>query len=329
MTDSITNAQQISGCEQQTTQGVVHSLQLYYNSEFQEYLECLGNNTTYATGGYNNPSAQATCNSILEKNKKVYCTNKVRNQPPAVQPTTETTGSVDVPNTKNTELLVRQKEANAQKLIADRQSQSLKLKNKAVNDTRNKVINLAVATAFTLLIPKLPISNQRILIALSLAKQIKNLAKERKKNSKSSLSQGKKVYTYPIKPMTPEDTTVSTETPTPSQPTISSLPTASPEPPIPSPPDIIADYGDLGDNEIVSEPVKYFVSQFRRSGGKWGALFELIGSGDQYFPNDPIMLLRIEFSNSEEASREAIIRKITTQGIDGNPPQPDFVWPGR
>ncbi len=223
MSDAITNAQQILGCEEETTESLIYNLELYRTAAFQEYYTCMQENTTYITGGLTNSSAREKCKPLLQKNRKTYCAEKVRNQPPPVEPVTpQATGSV-VLTTKDEELLMRQKEASAQKLVAERQAQVLNIKNEAINNARGALVGLVTNTVT---LPGVPIIDQKILAAISLANKVKALAKERKEKSKSAISKGKKVYSYPMTPITPESTTLSSTTETPKPPTIPQLPIA-------------------------------------------------------------------------------------------------------
>lgn len=96
-------------------------------------------------------------------------------------------------------LIKKQAEATAQLKVTDAKEKALKLKDIAVATAKSAVV-AAVAGKLRSLIPKLPVVDPKILQALSVAKKIKDLAKERKAASVENLSKNKETFKFPMKP---------------------------------------------------------------------------------------------------------------------------------
>jgi hypothetical protein len=239
MTDAITTAQQISGCETNNTQlslealwrdsGLVNGLQVVQQyPDFKPYIECL-TQAQIALVKIGRTSSEAreqgrqVCLSKFLNNRKTYCTNKTRNAPPVIQ--TLPTGSIELTNTKNVELLRKQQEAKAQKLLAERQAQLLQSQNNVINTLKSNLTEIASSGLSSNPILAALIQPQIENVLNKISEESIKLFKNKINNSKNSIGKSKETFTYPMIPITPESTTLSVETPTPIPPTISPLPT--------------------------------------------------------------------------------------------------------
>jgi hypothetical protein len=128
-----------------------------------------------------------------------------------------------LPLDKDPLLIARQKEAEALEIKAKVSEAKLISKDKAVELAKDGIKGTAVAGFPN--IPKLPVLDKKILDGITLAKQLKNLYKERSKLSKENLKKGKELFSYPINKITPISLeTLQNEVPTPKVPDIPNLP---------------------------------------------------------------------------------------------------------
>ena len=109
-----------------------------------------------------------------------------------------------LPLDKNPELILRQKEAE----ILEKKA---KVDELLAVDAEEKIEELkaklkALALASLPGVPKLPVIDPKILQGVAIAKQIKALIKQRSALAKSSLSKGKKLYSYPVKKLKSQKT---------------------------------------------------------------------------------------------------------------------------
>jgi len=128
-----------------------------------------------------------------------------------------------LPLDKDPLLIARQKEAEALEIKAKVSEAKLISKDKAVELAKDGIKRTAVAGFPS--IPKLPVLDKKILDGITLAKQLKNLYKERSKISKENLKKGKELYSYPIGKITPISLeTLQAEMPVPKTPSVPKLP---------------------------------------------------------------------------------------------------------
>lgn len=119
-----------------------------------------------------------------------------------------------LPSVKNKELIKRQAEAKAQQAIADKKQEALELKEKAFKDSKTLAKNAVKSLAGTALasLPKPPITSQKILSSLALAKQLKEAVEERQMATVSNLTKNKELFTFPMA-LSPSITAVSANMP--------------------------------------------------------------------------------------------------------------------
>jgi hypothetical protein len=128
-----------------------------------------------------------------------------------------------LPLDKDPLLIARQKEAEALEIKAKVSEARLVSKDRAVESAKDG-IKVAVAVGGSNM-PKLPVLDKKILDGIALAKQLKNLYKERSKVSKENLKKGKELYSYPIGKITPISLeTLESEVPIPKVPSVPKLP---------------------------------------------------------------------------------------------------------
>lgn len=128
-----------------------------------------------------------------------------------------------LPLDKDPLLIARQKEAEALEIKAKASEVKLISKDKAVELAKDGIKGAVVAGFPN--IPKLPVLDKKILDGIALAKQLKNLYKERSKVSKENLKKGKELYSYPIGKITPISLeTLESEVPIPKVPSVPKLP---------------------------------------------------------------------------------------------------------
>lgn len=214
---------------------------------------------------------------------------------------------------------------NEQRKIAKAQDTEVETANKKLEALQSEVL-LAKALSFVPLLPLPPVP-AAVLAALSLlkkarsanqdkklkakkdlAKKQKEVTEQRQASTRKNIQRGAETYKYPLTPQpTPTPVELSTSPPAPT-PTVSN-PFGSPLPP---------------------KPVKYFTEFVgTKRSNRALVLFSLIGIGDKYFPDDPIMLSNRSFQGNTESIKQQVVNLLRTEGYEGDPPQPDFVWPGK
>lgn len=106
-----------------------------------------------------------------------------------------------IPITKDPELLKQQAKAEAQKIVGEKQNELQQIKEKKIEEMKDKVGKLAslAAGAISLFI-KLPIIDPKLIATIAFLKAQKELREAKQKMSKENLKKAKESFTYPIKP---------------------------------------------------------------------------------------------------------------------------------
>jgi hypothetical protein len=132
-------------------------------------------------------------------NSLEFCLEQVRNSSTPVIPNTDIR---PVTNTKNLELLAQQQKAKAQKLFVEKQAEIIEKKNLVVNNLQQNLENQLNA------LPNTPVSlipsNPKLLLKVTVTKKLKELQKQIRNKTKTSLTNNVSAFSYPLKPMTPE-----------------------------------------------------------------------------------------------------------------------------
>lgn len=126
-------------------------------------------------------SAAATAAKVADTINKINSINKELDKLP-----TET----------DTELMRKEKEDEALEMQAEYEKQLLAAKEEAKEKLEGELINLAMSL---LPIPKLPMIDPKVLMAVAIAKQAKDAIKQRKKRMKENQKKAEEIYEYPIK----------------------------------------------------------------------------------------------------------------------------------
>jgi hypothetical protein len=127
-----------------------------------------------------------------------------------------------LPTDKDPELAKREAEAELLEKEAKVKELLMVAREKAIDEAKSKLKALALAT---LPLPlKVPLIDPKILGAVAIAKQIKELRKERQKMAREYLSKGETAFSYPIKQY---------EVNIPTKPSIPSVPKPPSIPPLP------------------------------------------------------------------------------------------------
>jgi hypothetical protein len=106
--------------------------------------------------------------------------------------------SNNLPVDKNPELIRREIEADILEKEAKLKEVLMTDREKLIEEAKQKLKALALPTIPLPL--KIPLIDPKILQAVAIAKQIKQLAKQRRTLAKKYLSKGEELYSYPIKP---------------------------------------------------------------------------------------------------------------------------------
>lgn len=102
-----------------------------------------------------------------------------------------------LPINKDPELLKKQAEAEVLSKKAQAEQFALVAKDLAIEYGKKKLIELAIKS---IPFPKLPVLDPKIIQAVMLGLQARELWKQRKSMSKDNLKKGKDTYSYPLKP---------------------------------------------------------------------------------------------------------------------------------
>lgn len=112
-----------------------------------------------------------------------------------------------LPTTKDPELLKQQAKAEAQKLIGEKQNELQQIKEKKIEELKDKASKLGPLLALGVgLFLKLPAFDPKLLATIAFLKAQKELRELKQKVSKENLKKAKENFTYPIKPPTPSPT---------------------------------------------------------------------------------------------------------------------------
>jgi phage host-nuclease inhibitor protein Gam len=103
----------------------------------------------------------------------------------------------DLPLEKNTDLIKKQLEAEYLRKKAEVEEYALGKKDELIELGKQKIIEIAVTKLPSL--PKLPIIDPKILQSVTIAKQLKELYKQKQTSGRENLTKGKMAYTYPLK----------------------------------------------------------------------------------------------------------------------------------
>jgi hypothetical protein len=124
----------------------------------------------------------------------------------------------NLPLDKDPETIQREIEAKIQQKKADAAEKLAKANEVSVEDAKNKLKNLTIAS-----LPSIPtpIIDPKILATVSLLKQAKEVVKNRKKLVKENLEKGRQLYRYDMKPIKKP---IPTSTDTPKLPTLPNVP---------------------------------------------------------------------------------------------------------
>lgn len=108
-----------------------------------------------------------------------------------------------IPLTKDPELLKQQAKAEAQKIVGEKQNEIQQLKEKKIEELKDKAAKLApLAAVGVALFLKLPVLDPKLLATIAFLKAQKELREAKQKISKENLKKAKENFTYPIKPPT-------------------------------------------------------------------------------------------------------------------------------
>lgn len=102
-----------------------------------------------------------------------------------------------LPTDKDTELIKRKIEAEKLEIKARLDAIKLNLKDVVLDELKEKVASIELPSIpFP---PKIPVIDPKLLQAYAIAKQFKDLYKERQKLSRKNLERGKEIFSYPMK----------------------------------------------------------------------------------------------------------------------------------
>lgn len=241
MTDSIVEAREIAGCENNNTQDFIHAQWRGLNAptvklrypEFEPYVDCLINylsrnfnsqSEVIAAGGVNNVDAKRVCLPTFQQTRKKYCTKQVTDRASPVEPLSSELSEAELEN--NIALIEARSKAKAQKILTDKQEEIIAKQNKIIEDFKTSLSNIA----------SVGLSDNPILAAViqpkiqdildKITENARQFAKERTEASKNLLKNNVEAFSYPMKPLPPQQpSTLSVEPPRPTPPTIQPLPT--------------------------------------------------------------------------------------------------------
>lgn len=271
------------------------------------------------------------CESIFQQSKKEFCKGKIEKEAAngVVRPLPE------LPMEDNLEYAKKRKIAQAQSSQAAIANAQIDLKNQALNQTRLLASSTALlagqsaigqaasvisqATSVLALLdrlrkPRTKVKDSKIKAKADAARERKQVEEERQNLSRSNVDKAVEAYTYPI-------------TPLPERP-VASLPASVAPTPQPTPVNQPFPWSDPP-----QEPVKYFAELEGKQKRNLGSVLFWISFPANEQRGEPAetrgsILSRQSFTGTTQEVIQQATELIRTRGVDGEPPQPDFVWPG-
>lgn len=177
--DPIEFANKMDNCKKSITQDIINNSIWFVD-------------TKHILDNPNDLVLKARYQATFQRDSINYCKNTVIAQSEKTPSTT-----THLPATKDPALIKKHAEAEAAKKQAELEETTLKTKDEAIQQLKNKINELEKPVlAFP---PKIPIIDPKILAFVSFATQAKELIKKRKEASKKNVTTGKEVYKFPMK----------------------------------------------------------------------------------------------------------------------------------
>lgn len=209
-----------------------------------------------------------------------------------------------LPTTKDPELLKQQAKAEAQKLIGEKQNELQQIKEKKIEELKDKASKLGPLLALGVgLFLKLPTFDPKLLATIAFLKAQKELRELKQKVSKENLKKAKENFTYPIKPPTPS--------PTPPPPPLPEAGGPSSVAPTPTP-------------TPVTKPKTNYYIEIREQKNAWVA--QVFLANPRSF-QDTKSYLKSKYQTRQDAI-DVITNDAKSSGLVGLPPEPGFTFPG-